>query len=148
MECPKCAKEQSDVVDSRATIHAVRRRRQCAQCGYRFTTYERVERPRLIVIKKDGRREPYVRDKLVGGLERACQKREVAIGQLDTLTDAIERELFDRSETEVTSQYIGEQAMAHLARVDEVAYIRFASVYRQFSDKEAFATVVEMLEQK
>lgn len=145
MQCPKCGSEHNDVIDSRATTQAVRRRRQCSACAYRFTTYERVERPRLIVVKKDGRREPFNREKLLSGIERACEKRDITPAQIDTLVDEIECALFDQNEVEVLTKTIGEKAMAHLVGLDEVAYIRFASVYREFTDAESFASVVEML---
>lgn len=145
MLCPKCGNDQSDVIDSRATTQAVRRRRQCSTCSYRFTTYERVERPRLMVVKKDGRREPFNREKLLLGIERACEKRDITRTQIDTLVDEIECSLFDENEVEVPTKTIGEKAMAHLTGLDEVAYIRFASVYREFTDAESFASVVEML---
>lgn len=145
MLCPKCGNDQSDVIDSRATTQAVRRRRQCSACSYRFTTYERVERPRLMVVKKDGRREPFNREKLLSGIERACEKRDITRAQIDTLVDEIECSLFDENEVEVLTKVIGEKAMTHLASLDEVAYIRFASVYREFTDAESFASVVEML---
>lgn len=145
MLCPKCSSATSDVIDSRATTQAVRRRRQCCACSYRFTTYERVERPRLMVVKKDGRREPFGRDKLLTGIERACEKRDITRSQIDTLVDEIECLLFDENDLEVSTRKIGELAMTKLASVDEVAYIRFASVYREFTDAKSFATVVEML---
>lgn len=145
MLCPKCASVESDVIDSRATTQAVRRRRQCSGCSYRFTTYERIERPRLMVVKKDGRREPFHREKLLTGIERACEKRDITRTQIDTLIDEIECALFDENEMEVATKAIGEKVMQRLADVDEVAYIRFASVYREFTDAESFATVVEML---
>jgi len=145
MLCPKCASDQSDVIDSRSTTQAVRRRRQCSACSYRFTTYERVERGRLTVVKKDGRLEPFVREKLLNGIDRACEKRDITRAQIDTLVDEIECSLFDEYELEVPSKVIGEKTMQYLSELDEVAYIRFASVYREFTDAESFATVVEML---
>lgn len=145
MVCPKCSSDESDVIDSRSTTQAVRRRRQCCDCSYRFTTYERVERPRLTVIKKDGRHEPFSREKLLAGIERACEKRDISRSQIETLVDEIECVLFDANDTEVSTKAIGELVMERLSQVDEVAYIRFASVYREFTDAESFATVVEML---
>ena len=145
MICPKCSSDQSDVVDSRSTNQAVRRRRQCSNCSYRFTTYERVERPRLIVVKKDGRREPFNREKLMNGIERACEKRDITRTQIETIVDEIECTLFDENEAEINTIKIGEQVMAKLSQLDEVAYMRFASVYKEFTDAESFASVVEML---
>lgn len=148
MECPKCGSLESDVIDSRGASKAVRRRRQCSGCNYRFTTYERVERPRLMVVKKDGRREPYSRDKLLGGIERACEKRLVSKADIETIVDTIECLLFDTNDLEVTTRAIGEQVMTALAKIDKIAYVRFASVYREFTDVQSFATVIEMLNEK
>lgn len=145
MECPKCNSPESDVVDSRGAAKAVRRRRQCHACSYRFTTYERVERPRLMVIKKDQRREPFAREKLLTGIERACEKRDISKAQIEGMVDAIECALFDRNELEISSREIGERVMHALAKIDAIAYVRFASVYKEFTDIQSFATVVEML---
>lgn len=145
MLCPKCSSEENDVIDSRAATQAVRRRRQCSSCTYRFTTYERVERPRLMVIKKDSRREPFSREKLLTGIERACEKRNITRSQIDTIVDEIECEMFDENELEIPTNTIGERVMKRLAKIDDVAYIRFASVYREFTDAASFASVVEML---
>lgn len=145
MVCPKCNGTATEVIDSRNTDKAVRRRRQCCACSYRFTTYERVERPRLMVVKKDHRREPFHREKLLAGVERACEKRNVSKSTIESLVDAIECALFDKNELEVSTTEIGERVMELLAQMDQVAYIRFASVYREFTDIDSFATVVEML---
>lgn len=148
MQCPKCSSLENDVIDSRAASQAVRRRRQCCICSYRFTTYERIERPRLMVVKKDGTREAFNREKLTKGIDRACEKRNITKSQIDTIVDTIECFLFDKNEAEVTTHEIGEKVMAALAEIDEVAYVRFASVYREFTDIKSFAAVVEMLKKQ
>ncbi len=112
----------------------MRRRRECLDCRHRFTTYERMEAPRLFVVKKDGRREQYARDKVLTGLRRACEKRPVAELQLEEVVAALERDIFSRGENEVQATLIGEKLMEALKRIDKVAYIRFASVYRSFDD--------------
>jgi transcriptional repressor NrdR len=125
-------------VDSRDDESVVRRRRECLGCKHRFTTYERMEAPRLFVVKKDGRREQYNRDKVLSGLRRACEKRPVSEVQMEELTASLERELFSRGENEVSSTLVGEKLMEALKVLDKVAYIRFASVYRSFRDVESF----------
>ncbi len=145
MTCPRCNSPETDVIDSRTAAKAVRRRRQCSQCQYRFTTFERLERPRLMVVKKDGRRELFAREKLMLGIERACEKRDVSKDEIETIIDAIECQVFDTIEGEITTKRVGELAMQALAGVDQVAYVRFASVYREFTDVASFADVVEML---
>ncbi len=126
------------MVDSRDDESVVRRRRECLGCKHRFTTYERMEAPRLYVVKKDGRREQYNRDKIVGGLRRACEKRPISETQMEETVASIERELFSRGENEVPTTMIGEKLMEALKRLDKVAYIRFASVYRSFDDIGSF----------
>ena len=126
------------MVDSRDDESVVRRRRECLGCKQRFTTYERMEAPRQYVVKKDGRREQYSRDKVLAGLRRACEKRPVSEAQMDDIVAHIERELFARGENEVPSSMIGEKLMEALKGVDKVAYIRFASVYRSFDDIGSF----------
>lgn len=128
------------MLDSRPTVegHAIRRRRECGGCGKRFTTYERVDELPLVVVKKDGRREAFNRDKLLQGLLKACQKRPVATEKLEAMVEGIERELRNTMETEIKSAYIGELVMNGLRGLDEVAYVRFASVYREFRDAESF----------
>jgi transcriptional repressor NrdR len=138
LTCPSCRKSETRVVDSRDDESVVRRRRECLGCKHRFTTYERMEAPRLFVVKKDGRREQYNRDKVLSGLRRACEKRPVADAHMEELTAALERELFSRGESEVQSALIGEKLMEALKSLDKVAYIRFASVYRSFRDVESF----------
>ncbi len=132
--CPSCRKSETRVVDSRDDESVVRRRRECLGCKHRFTTYERMEAPRLFVVKKDGRREQYNRDKIVGGLRRACEKRPISEAQMEETVASIERELFSRGENEVPTTMIGEKLMEALKLLDKVAYIRFASVYRSFDD--------------
>ena len=145
MMCPKCNSAATDVIDSRNAAKAVRRRRKCCTCTYRFTTYERVERPKLMVIKKNNERELFSREKLMTGIERACEKRDISKAEIETVIDAIECAIFDKNELEITTRRIGELVMDELAKLDQVAYVRFASVYREFTDIQSFATVVEML---
>lgn len=136
MKCPFCGHVESKVTDSRAGTEGdvIRRRRECEKCERRFTTYERVEAVLPLVVKKDGRRESFERSKVLGGLRHACNKRAVPQERIEAIVDAIERELIDGGEKEVGSTQIGERVMAHLRQVDPVAYVRFASVYRQFKD--------------
>jgi transcriptional repressor NrdR len=136
--CPTCRKSETRVVDSRDDESVVRRRRECLACKHRFTTYERIEAPRLFVVKKDGRREQYSRDKVLSGLRRACEKRPIADAALEEVVSGLERDLFTRGENEVSSSLIGEKVMEALKALDKVAYIRFASVYRSFRDVESF----------
>jgi transcriptional repressor NrdR len=146
MICPTCRKSETRVVDSRDDESVVRRRRECLVCKHRFTTYERIEAPRLFVVKKDGRREQYSRDKVLTGLRRACEKRPVSDAQTEEIVAAIERELFARGENEVPASLVGEKLMEALKALDPVAYIRFASVYRSFRDVESFqAELAELL---
>lgn len=139
MFCPKCKKSDTRVVDSRDTTdnRAVRRRRECEKCEHRFTTFERLESPDLIVVKKDGARESYDRDKLQRGIWRACEKRPVTQEKIDKMVDSLE-EKWRGIGKEIKSRKIGEDVMRGLRKLDEVAYIRFASVYRQFKDLESF----------
>jgi transcriptional repressor NrdR len=144
--CPTCRKSETRVVDSRDDESVVRRRRECLACKHRFTTYERIEAPRLFVVKKDGRREQYSRDKVLTGLRRACEKRPVSDAQMEEIVATIERELFARGENEVPASLVGEKLMEALKVRDPVAYIRFASVYRSFRDVESFqAELAELL---
>ena len=140
MKCTQCACDDVKVIESRdvAEGQAIRRRRQCVGCGYRFTTYERLERPQLIIIKNDGTRELFNRTKLLAGLYRACEKTPVTSLQLEKVVDAIEQELYACGEQEVKSHKLGELVMDQLARLNEVAYVRFASVYRRFKDIASF----------
>lgn len=147
MKCPKCHEEGSRVVDSRPADegHAIRRRRECTNCGFRFTTFERVEATPLLVIKKNGTREEFNREKILKGIVRATEKRPVGMDQITTIVNQVENKVRSVGETEVSSQLIGEYIMGILADVDEVAYIRFASVYRQFKDMAAFRDELEEL---
>jgi transcriptional repressor NrdR len=140
MKCPFCGCSSSKVVDSRPTDEeaAIRRRRECEKCGKRFTTYEKIEGMPLIIVKKDGSREVYQRNKILNGLIRACQKRPVSISTIEALVDDIEKELYNSMEKEIESKKIGEMVMNRLKKLDDVAYVRFASVYRQFKDINTF----------
>lgn len=140
MHCPFCGHPDSKVIDSRASdeMNAIRRRRECLICQKRFTTYERIEETPLMVIKKDGRREPFDRQKVINGLLKACEKRPVAYAVLERLADTVERELRNRMDQEIKSAAIGEVVMEGLKEIDDVAYVRFASVYRQFKDLAIF----------
>lgn len=134
MKCPFCSHLEDSVIDSRVSERGevTRRRRECASCKRRYTTYERVEETLPTVVKKDGRREPFDRQKLLAGVRVACNKRPVSVAQMDQLGETIERELAELSEKEVPSSVVGERVMARLRDLDEVAYVRFASVYREF----------------
>jgi len=136
MRCPFCGSQKDSVIDSRIAKNgaSVRRRRECLKCKRRFTTYEYVERTPLMVIKKDGRREGFNRQKLEAGLIKACEKRPVSIDRIEKLVDTIERTLEKKHDREVGSKEIGELVMKNLHNLDEIAYVRFASVYRQFKD--------------
>ena len=140
MKCQHCQTVDSKVIESRdvADGAAIRRRRQCLKCGHRFTTYERIERPTLVVVKRDGTRELFSRDKLMSGLQHACEKTLVTSLQLESFIAGIEHELYSRGEPEVSSVDIGELVMQDLAKLNEVAYVRFASVYRKFRDITGF----------
>ena len=140
MRCPFCGHLESKVVDSRASKEgdAIRRRRECLKCGRRCTTYERVEEVAQMVVKKDGRHEPFDRWKVKSGILKACEKRPVSLEQIETLIDEMERSLFNNTDHEVSTQSIGLAVMERLKQLDEVAYVRFASVYRQFRDLNEF----------
>lgn len=140
MKCPFCGFDDSKVVDSRPTDEgtSIRRRRECLKCLKRFTTYETVERMPLMLVKRDGTRQAYDRQKLLGGLIKACEKRPVSLPQLEQIVDTVEQRVFGSLESEVSSKIIGELVMEQLRKVDEVAYVRFASVYRQFKDINTF----------
>ena len=151
MKCPYCGELESKVIDSRPTEDGekIRRRRECLRCGKRFTTYEIVETVPLMVIKKDRSRQVFDRQKLLGGMLRACEKRPVSYEMLGRAVDNIEQSLLNSYEREVTSIHIGELAMEELKKIDEVAYVRFASVYRQFSDLNTFMNELkEMLSKR
>ena len=147
MKCPFCSYPDSRVIDSRAVENggSIRRRRECPECGRRFTTYEKYEETPLVVSKKDGRREPFDVKKLLSGLIKAFEKRPVSYEQIQEMAYGIERELRLRGESEVSSKDIGELVMQHLAKIDQVAYVRFASVYRQFADVQNFMQELQQL---
>ena len=147
MRCLFCGHHEDKVVDSREgnEFDLIRRRRECLKCGRRFTTYERIEEIPLMVVKKDGRREPFDRKKILAGLIKACEKRRVTIDQLESLTDEIERKVFRQDQKEINSQMIGEMVMEQLPAIDEVAYVRFASVYREFRDINQFMQTLKQM---
>ena len=140
MKCPYCGYSESKVVDSRPTDEetAIRRRRECEKCAKRFTTYEKIEEVPLVIIKKDGSREVYQRGKLINGFLKACEKRPVSLKQIEEVVDEIEKELYNSLDKEIDSKKIGEMVMKRLKQLDDVAYVRFASVYRQFKDLNTF----------
>lgn len=140
MKCPYCNYEETKVIDSRPTEDgsSIRRRRECLKCMKRFTTYETVETIPVLVIKKDGMREPFNKRKILNGLLKACEKRPVSLGTLENLVDDIEKSVYNSLDQEITSKKIGEMVMNKLRDIDEVAYVRFASVYRQFKDINTF----------
>ena len=140
MKCPFCSHENTRVIDSRPAEdnNSIRRRRVCDECGKRFTTYEKIETIPLIIIKKDNNREAYDRSKIEAGVLRACHKRPVSAQQITTLVDEVENEIFNREEREIPSETIGELVMNKLKDLDAVAYVRFASVYREFKDVNTF----------
>ena len=147
MKCPFCGATESKVIDSRPASEGamIRRRRECLTCKKRFTTYESIERLPLVVIKKDGSRQSFDKVKLINGMVRACEKRPVTLAQLEAIAESIEQELQSGSDREVNSSQIGEMVMMRLQKVDEVAYIRFVSVYRSFKDINSFLKELEKL---
>ncbi len=140
MKCPFCGEDDTRVIDSRPADEnmSIRRRRQCDQCQKRFTTYERVEAIPLVVIKKDLTREPYDRTKIEKGVFRSCHKRPISVPQMNHLVDQVEAKVFSKEEREIPSSYIGELVMRYLEELDAVAYVRFASIYREFKDVDTF----------
>lgn len=151
MNCPYCSFSESKVIDSRPTEDgtSIRRRRECLKCQKRFTTYEKLETISLIVVKQDNSRQPYDREKVVRGLIRACEKRPITYAQMEKIVDEIESELYQLMSREVTSTEIGERVMTHLKELDEIAYVRFASVHKRFSDIYSFMTALqELLKEK
>lgn len=150
MKCGQCNGDDTKVIESRDvdTGQAVRRRRACVHCGYRFTTYERLERPQLVVVKNDGTRQLFNRTKLLAGLYRACEKTPVTSLQLDSLVSSVEQQLYNCAETEVPSGKIGELVMERLPELSEVAYVRFASVYRRFKDIASFERELSQIRQR
>jgi transcriptional repressor NrdR len=147
MRCVRCGHLEDRVIDSRTsrTGDLIRRRRECIQCGHRFTTREEVVKARLHVIKRDGRHEEFDRQKLINGLQRACEKRPISVEQVENLVDAIVEELESEYEREVPTEVIGEKVMERLEKLDEVAYVRFASVYRRFRDVNQFLNAIQGL---
>ena len=147
MKCPHCGDSESKVIDSRSIGNSIRRRRQCLGCQARFTTYERVQSRGFFVIKKDGRREEFNREKLLSGVHRACEKRPLPTGTIDKLVDNVEAELYQLGRTEIPSALVGDMIIGKLEKLDHIAYIRFASVYREFTDitslKQAVDTLVD-----
>lgn len=142
MRCPYCSELEDKVIDSRLAKdgYSIRRRRECLNCDRRFTTYEKVEEIPLMIVKKDGRREEFLREKLRAGMLRACEKREVSVDSIETFIDSLERDLQESESREIPSVEIGERVMEKLHDLDEVAYVRFASVYREFKDVNDFVT--------
>lgn len=140
MKCARCSCTESKVIDTRPSddFTSIRRRRECLECGYRFTTYERIEQRALMVVKKDGTLEGYDRSKIINGVARACEKRPVSTAQLEEMANQIETALYAQAKTEVTSAEIGEMVMEKLRELDEIAYVRFASVYKHFKDIDTF----------
>ena len=149
MKCPYCGKENTRVIDSRPTDDSsIRRRRQCDECGKRFTTYEKVETLHLIVVKKDNNREPYDREKIVAGIVRSCHKRPISMKQINDMVDDIEGQIFNMEEKEIPTTTIGSIVMDKLKDLDEVAYVRFASVYREFKDVNTFMDEIKKILKK
>lgn len=140
MRCPKCNYYETKVIDSRQTDDGfkIRRRRECMACGQRFTTYEKIEEMQLVVIKRDGSRQEYNKDKIINGLIRACNKRKISLKRIEQIAENIERNLNNNFQTEISTEYIGELVMNELKNIDDVAYIRFASVYNKFEDINSF----------
>ncbi|WKY47262.1 transcriptional regulator NrdR [Eubacteriaceae bacterium ES3] len=150
MKCPFCAHDESRVVDSRPSDEGamIRRRRECLSCRKRFTTYERVEMVPLMVVKKNGQRTPFDKNKVLNGMVKACEKRPVPLDVIRDFVDDLERNLYQSETKEITSHYIGERVMEALKKMDEVAYVRFASVYRQFKDVDSFMDELNRLRQE
>jgi transcriptional repressor NrdR len=150
MRCPKCSCQDDKVIDSRASREGatIRRRRECIACGYRFTTYEEVERAGLQVLKRDGRREEFSKEKLLSGLQKACQKRPISLKVIEDLVERIVNEITDKYEREVPAEVIGKLVIDGLRVIDDVAYVRFASVYRRFQEATDFVHEVKKLEGK
>jgi len=148
MRCPKCGDQDDKVIDSRASREGatIRRRRECARCGHRFTTYEEVEHEGLMVLKRDGRREEFSREKLLAGLKKACQKRPISLKAMDDLVDHIVAVVTEKFESEVPGEFVGKMVMEGLRELDDVAYVRFASVYRRFQEATDFVQEVQKLE--
>ena len=145
MKCPQCGHEDSKVIDSRDVNETVRRRRECLSCGFRFTTHERIQTSNLVIIKKDKRREEFNREKLTSGIRKACEKRPLPTGAVEKLVDEVENELHRLGKAEIPSSAVGEIVMEKLKKLDHIAYIRFASVYRDFADITSLKQEVDTL---
>ena len=147
MKCPFCKETDNKVIDSRLSKdgNEIRRRRECLVCGRRFTTYEHIEKIPIMIIKKDGRREIFSREKVRNGVLKACEKRDISVNQIETFLDELERDLGEVGEKEIPSSYLGEKIMAKLHALDDVAYVRFASVYREFKDVNDFFAELKSL---
>ena len=150
MKCPFCDELEDKVVDSRMAKEGevIRRRRECLGCKRRYTTYERVDEILPVVVKKDGRRESFDRSKILAGLKKACEKRPISTGTIETVTDRIEKHIQEMGETEIESRIVGEELMKELHQLDQVAYVRFASVYREFKDIDQFMDELKTLAQQ
>ena len=150
MLCPKCQADDDKVIDSRASREGstIRRRRECLKCAHRFTTYEEIEHEGLVVVKRDGRREEFSRDKLFSGLKKACQKRPISPKTLEDILDKMVNDITNKFDSEVPGTVIGERVMAELRELDDVAYVRFASVYRRFKEATDFVQEIKKLEEK
>lgn len=145
MKCPSCRSEKISVVDSRDSEDAIRRRRLCLDCQTRFTTYERTENPSLLVIKKDGRRERFSREKLTRGMQAACKNRPVDVAQIEAIAEQIDKDIHILGDEEISSHHIGEKVLEALKNLDEVSYLRFASVHKSFSDLKAFEREIQKI---
>jgi transcriptional regulator nrdR len=147
MQCPRCKFNGSRVIDSRPADdgRSIRRRRECDKCGYRFTTFERLEKAPILVIKRNGNREAFSREKLLNGLVRSAEKRPIPLSQLEQIVNEVEHTINQEGENEISSMLIGEMVMDYLAKIDDIAYIRFASVYRQFTDRKMFLKELERM---
>jgi transcriptional repressor NrdR len=147
MKCPACGYNETKVIDSRLNADgtSIRRRRECMKCQHRFTTYEYVEQVPLMVVKRDGRRQPFDRKRIINGLVKACEKRPVSVDRMEEVTTQVERQIQKKCDREVESREIGEMIMEKLAQLDEVAYVRFASVYRQFRDVNQFMSELKVI---
>ena len=148
MRCPYCSKEENKVIDTRESTESIRRRRECLICGRRFTTYERIAQAGLMVIKQDGRREVFDRQKLMSGIIKACAKRPVSMEAIETVVDKIEHDMHALGKSEVDSQKMGQLVMEQLRTLDDVAFVRFASVYRRFADLDSLAIEIQKLKEK
>ena len=147
MQCPRCKFNGSRVIDSRPADdgRSIRRRRECDECGYRFTTFERLEKAPILVIKRNGNREAFNREKLLNGLVRSAEKRPIPLSQLEQIVNEVEHTINQEGENEISSMLIGEMVMDYLAKIDDIAYIRLASVYRQFTDRKMFLKELERM---